>query len=29
MSIGILVFLVFVAVTAGIVGIAMLLSGRT
>jgi tight adherence protein B len=29
MSIGILVFLVFVAVTAGIVGLAMLLSGRT
>jgi tight adherence protein B len=29
MSIGILVFLVFVAVTAGVVGIAMLLSGRT
>lgn len=29
MSIGVLVFLVFVAVTAGVVGIAMLLSGRT
>src|SRR5688500_14520836 len=29
MSIGILVFLVFVAVTAGVVGLAMLLSGRT
>ena len=29
MSIGILVFLVFVAVTAGVVGMAMLLSGRT